>query len=80
MVRTLLPMPWLRTQIRLTAEQRRRLDELCQREGRSLAEVIREAVDAYLAAAEPDPGPALGSTFGALPTLALPARGEWDRG
>lgn len=35
-------------------EQRRRLDVLAKREGKTLAEVVREAVDAYVAQAPPD--------------------------
>jgi predicted DNA-binding protein len=69
-----------RTQIYLTAEQRRRLDEKRRREHRTLAEVVREAVDAYLTDRSEEAGQALDSTFGALPRLAVPSRDEWDRG
>lgn len=70
-----------RTQIYLTAEQRARLDELARREGKTLAHVIREAVDAYIA----DPSreslsAVLSATFGAAPDIAPPRREEWDRG
>jgi predicted DNA-binding protein len=68
-----------RTQISLTDEQRRRLDERARREGRSLAALIREAVDRYLEAG-PDQAEALAATFGALPTFWVPSRDEWDRG
>ena len=37
-----------RTQIYLTADQRKHLDELGRREGKTLAQLIREAVDRYL--------------------------------
>ena len=37
-----------RTQIYLTAEQRERLDELAKRERKTLAQLIREAVDRFL--------------------------------
>lgn len=69
-----------RTQIYLTSQQRARLDEVARREGRSLADVIREAVDAYLLDAGPGPQDALDATFGRLPELEVPSRDEWDRG
>jgi metal-responsive CopG/Arc/MetJ family transcriptional regulator len=69
-----------RTQIYLTAEQRRRLDELGQREGKSLAELIRQAVDEYLRYSHADVERALQETFGAIPDLEVPSRDEWDRG
>jgi predicted DNA-binding protein len=72
-------MPSTRTQIYLTAEQRRRLDARRKRDQRTLAELIRDAVDAYLAE-EPDPQAALAATFGSLPHLAIPSRHEWERG
>ena len=69
-----------RTQIYLTGDQRKRLDEKRRREKRTLAELVREAVDAYLAERPTDPASALNSTFGALPGLEVPDRDEWDRG
>jgi predicted DNA-binding protein len=69
-----------RTQIYLTAEQRRRLDELTVERGASLAQLVREALDAYLEAQKPDLEAALAATFGALPDLEVPSRDEWDRG
>jgi predicted DNA-binding protein len=77
---TALYMPSLRTQIYLTSEQRTRLDALRRREHRSLAELIRAAIDDYLAKAVPDTREALDATFGALPDLTVPSRDEWDRG
>jgi hypothetical protein len=74
-----LDMAATRTQIYLTAEQRRRLDARGKRERRPLADMIREAVDAYLAQ-EPDPETALASTYGTLPDLEVPPRTEWTRG
>ncbi|HYR56192.1 MAG TPA: ribbon-helix-helix protein, CopG family [Myxococcaceae bacterium] len=68
-----------RTQIYLTADQRKRLDERRRRERRTLAELVREAVDAYLTDRSVDPATALNSTFGALPKLELPRRDEWER-
>jgi hypothetical protein len=69
-----------RTQIYLTAEQRRRLDELAGRDGKSLAQLIRAAVDKYLEDAAPPPKDALEATFGTTPDLEVPDRDEWDRG
>jgi len=68
-----------RTQIYLTSEQRTRLDELARRRGGSLAELIREAVDAYLAAAGPGAVEALERTFGASPDFTAPPREEWSK-
>lgn len=69
-----------RTQIYLTAEQRRRLDARIRREGQSLAHVVREALDAYLTEPVVDPGRALDETYGSLPDLEVPSRDEWSRG
>lgn len=76
---TALYMVATRTQIYLSEEQRRRLDERSRHEDRSLASLIREAVDAYLVE-RPDESAALDVTFGSLPDLAVPSRDEWDRG
>src|SRR2546428_13210341 len=51
---TLLYMPATRTQIYLTAEQRKKLDARRKRERKSLAAVVREAIDAYLSPGEAD--------------------------
>ncbi len=80
MLYTVLYMAARRTQIYLTAEQRKRLDERRRRERRTLADLVREAVDAYLADRSVNPATSLDSTFGALPKLELPSRDEWDRG
>lgn len=69
-----------RTQVYFTADQRRRLDALAEREGKTLAQVVREAVDAYVTEAPPDLEAVLDGTFGSMPDLELPARSEWDRG
>lgn len=68
-----------RTQIYLTEEQRRRIDRAAAADGLTMAEVIRRAVDQYLAG-EDDPSTALASTFGADPAADVPSRDEWDRG
>lgn len=79
MLYNVLYMAARRTQIYLTADQRKRLDERRRRERRTLAELVREAVDAYLADRSVDPATALDSTFGALPKLEVPSRDEWER-
>ncbi len=69
-----------RTQVYFTKEQRHRLDALAEREGKTLAAVVREAVDAYVEQAPSDAAGVLDETFGSIPDLQVPPRGEWDRG
>lgn len=69
-----------RTQVYFTQEQRRQLDALARREGKTLAKVVREAVDAYVAQAPPELEVVLDETFGSIPDLQVPGRHEWDRG
>ena len=78
MMYTALYMSTTRTQIYLTQEQRERLDALVRRDERSLAELIREAVDDYLQQEAPDPAGALRNTFGIAPDFEVPSRDEWD--
>jgi len=68
-----------RTQVYLTEQQRRLIDEIVQSEGVSLAEVIRRALDVYLNT-DRNPAPALAATFGADPKAHAPDRRGWDRG
>jgi hypothetical protein len=68
-----------RTQIYLTKDQRAKIDRIRHREGKSLAEVVRDAVDAYADERELDVAAALDATFGTMPDLAVPSRDEWDR-
>lgn len=77
---TALYMAATRTQIYLTREQRARLDEVTRREGTSLAEVVRQAVDVYLDRGGPDAGETFAKAFGSMPDLEVPSRDEWDRG
>jgi metal-responsive CopG/Arc/MetJ family transcriptional regulator len=77
---TVLYMSATRTQIYLTQEQRNRVDEVMARENKSMAQIIREALDAYLTTSHPDPDEALESTFGSMPDLSVPSREEWERG
>ena len=76
---TALYMASRRTQIYLTDEQRRLLDSRGRSTGAPMAQMIREAVDAYFADGEPDVKAALDETFGSLPAFELPSRDEWDR-
>jgi predicted transcriptional regulator len=69
----------IRTQVYLTDEQRRRIDELADAEGVTMAEIIRRALDGYLDD-QANPEAALASTFGAAPDILVPDRDEWDRG
>jgi predicted DNA-binding protein len=68
-----------RTQIYLTEEQRRRIDQVTAAEGVPMAEVIRRALDEYLRD-DADAAVALHATFGAVPDAASPSRDEWQRG
>lgn len=68
-----------RTQVYLPPELRERIDRFARKQGITMAEVIRSAVDQYLDETS-DPGSALASTFGADPTATVPPRNEWDRG
>jgi predicted transcriptional regulator len=67
-----------RTQIYLTDEQRSRIDRAAEAEGVTMAELIRRAVDQYLAR-DSDPTTALASTFGAAPSAEAPSRDGWAR-
>jgi hypothetical protein len=63
----------------LTVAQRKRLDAIARAEDRSMAELIREAIDSYLACAHPEPRAVLDATFGIDPDFQVPSRDEWDR-
>jgi predicted transcriptional regulator len=73
-------MPSTRTQVYLTDEQRERIDALADAQGITMAEIIRRALDNYLAQVRPDPTDALTATYGAAPDATVPGRDEWDRG
>jgi hypothetical protein len=68
-----------RTQIYLTAEQRAAIDAKIKREGKSLAWIVREALDQYLAPKPADLDAILDRTFGTTPDLQVPPRSEWNR-
>ncbi len=67
-----------RTQIYLRSSQRQRLDEIAGARGSSLASVVREAVELYIAQAPVDPTTALESTFGTAPDAQFPERDDWE--
>jgi predicted DNA-binding protein len=79
MMYTAVYMASRRTQLYLTDEQRRRLDVMGKRKHKKMAEMVREAVTAYLAGGGTDAATALDATFGAAPDLDMPSRDEWDR-
>lgn len=79
MMYTLMYMATKRTQLYLTEEQRRRLDDMGKRKGRKMAEMVREAVETYLNSPHTDFVEALDSTFGKAPQIEMPSRDEWDR-
>lgn len=72
-----------RTQVYFTAEQRAALDERAAIEKRTLAEIVREAVDRYLEdrMTDEERERILDETFGALKgtNFTVPSRDEWDR-
>lgn len=76
-----------RTQVYLTDEQRRQIEELRSRDGRTLAEVIRTALDEYLATHGPkaeaerraEMQRVFDKSFGSMPNLEVPPREEWNR-
>jgi Arc/MetJ-type ribon-helix-helix transcriptional regulator len=76
-----------RTQVYLTENQRREIEELRARDGRTLAEVVRAALDEYLATHVPAAAETrrakrqrvLDETFGIAPDFPYPNRDEPDR-
>jgi hypothetical protein len=68
-----------RTQIYLTSDMRRQIDEVATARGVSLAQIVREALDEYLADHSADPTAALEATFGADPAIDTPSRETWAR-
>lgn len=71
-------MKALRTQIYLTREQRERLDEISRMKKKSLAQLIRDAIDAFLERDEIDAEEAMRETFGADPNFSVPPREVWS--
>ncbi len=74
-------MAAIRTQIYLTEKQRAAIDELRASDGKSMAEFVRDALDAYLAEQRlKRQRAALSATFGSEPDMEYPSRDDWDRG
>ena len=69
-----------RTQVYLTAEQRQRLDVLTKATGLTPAQVIRRALDEYLATQHAYVDATLADTYGADPHVMTPSREDWSRG
>lgn len=69
-----------RTQVYLTQEQRTMIDRLAADREVTLAEIVRRALDRYLAEESVDSVGALQATFGADPLAAMPDRDQWSRG
>jgi hypothetical protein len=76
-----LYMGAIRTQIYLTERQRKALDAQRRREGKTLAAVVRDAIDAYIGVpATADAQKILDATFGAAPNFTIPPRhGSWRK-
>jgi Ribbon-helix-helix protein, copG family len=68
-----------RTQIYLPAELRQRVDERADAEGKAMAEVVREALEHYLAQPLDSVQDLLEDTFGSVVDAWAPPRDEWDR-
>lgn len=68
-----------RTQIYLTKEQRRGLDERRKRERKTLAAVVRDAIDDYLRNDVVRRKEVLDRTFGIDPDFTVPPRSEWRK-
>ncbi len=72
-------MSMTRTQVYLPAELRRRVDERADVEGKSMAEVVREALERHLAERDADSQVVLDETYGSVVDAWVPPRDEWDR-
>ena len=75
----MLYMPAVRTQVYLSSDQRRKLDARRRRERKTLAAVIRDAIDAYVGTDRTrDVEKVLDETFGVNPNFTVPSRDEWE--
>jgi len=70
-----------RYQMYLTEEQVRALDRRARKKNKSVASLVRDAVDRYIATVEPegDYDEILKRTFGAIPDFEVPPRSVADR-
>jgi predicted transcriptional regulator len=69
-----------RTQVYFSPQQRDQLDALAKRDGKTLAAVVREAVDAYVGRESPNLQGTLDESFASLPDFEAATRSDWDRG
>jgi uncharacterized protein (DUF1778 family) len=76
-------MVQLRLQLYVTEEQRTRLEQRAAAEQKTVAQVVREAVDQHLAdpADDEERQRILDETFGNCPGIGslMPSRDEWER-
>jgi Ribbon-helix-helix protein, copG family len=72
-----------RTQVYLTEAQRAGLDQRAEAERTTMAQIIRAAIDQYLAEdlGDAEREQVLAETFGSRPKfgVGVPSRDEWDR-
>ena len=70
-----------RFQMYLTEDQAISLSRRAERDQTSIASVVRDAVERYLASSgdKEEPARVLEETFGASPKATTPPRREWDR-
>jgi len=71
----------IRTQIYLTERQRKALDARRRRERKTLAAVIRDAIDAYIGTpATAETQRIVDASFGSIPDFKIPPRhGAWRK-
>jgi hypothetical protein len=81
MLYVVLYMGATRTQIYLTEQQRKALDARRRRERKTLAAVVRDAIDAYIGVpATADTQRILDESFGSIPDFKIPPRhGTWRK-
>jgi hypothetical protein len=81
MLYVVLYMGAVRTQIYLTEQQRKALDARRRRERKTLAAVVRDAIDAYIGTpATADAQRILDESFGSIPDFKIPPRhGAWRK-
>ncbi len=81
MLYVVLYMGAVRTQIYLTEKQRKALDARRRRERKTLAAVVRDAIDAYIGVpATADAQRIVDASFGSIPDFKIqPRHGAWRK-